>query len=187
MIAQRRSISNPLLDVATDALVCNEATLEGSIKVGARCVIHPKATIIAKDGPIVIGEGNLIEEQTLIINKNRPGDPAENTPLIIGNHNVFEVGSEFQGKSIGNHNIVESKAKVGTCTTLSNGCVIGAACDVNIDEVLPENTVICGDKYLRRINADKPQPQTQQIDFLKKILPNYHHLTTNKNKKTSTS
>lgn len=30
--------------------------------------MHPKARIIAEAGPIVIGEGNLIEEQALIIN-----------------------------------------------------------------------------------------------------------------------
>lgn len=35
---------------------------------GPRTVIHPKARIIAEAGPIVIGEGNLIEEQALIIN-----------------------------------------------------------------------------------------------------------------------
>lgn len=37
--------------------------------VGARTVVHPKARIIAEAGPIVIGEGNLIEEQALIINR----------------------------------------------------------------------------------------------------------------------
>ena len=36
---------------------------------GARTVVHPKARIIAEAGPIVIGEGNLIEEQALIINR----------------------------------------------------------------------------------------------------------------------
>lgn len=36
---------------------------------GARTVVHPKARIIAEAGPIVIGEGNLIEEQVLIINR----------------------------------------------------------------------------------------------------------------------
>jgi hypothetical protein len=35
---------------------------------GPRTVIHPKARIIAEAGPIIIGEGNLIEEQALIIN-----------------------------------------------------------------------------------------------------------------------
>lgn len=36
---------------------------------GARTVVHPKARIIAEAGPIIIGEGNLIEEQALIINR----------------------------------------------------------------------------------------------------------------------
>lgn len=36
---------------------------------GARTVVHPKARIIAEAGPIIIGEGNLIEEQVLIINR----------------------------------------------------------------------------------------------------------------------
>lgn len=35
---------------------------------GPRTVVHPKARIIADAGPIVIGEGNLIEEQAVIIN-----------------------------------------------------------------------------------------------------------------------
>lgn len=36
---------------------------------GARTVVHPKARIIAEAGPIIIGEGNLIEEQALIVNR----------------------------------------------------------------------------------------------------------------------
>lgn len=40
----------------------------GCSSAGPRTVIHPKARIIAEAGPIVIGEGNLIEEQALIIN-----------------------------------------------------------------------------------------------------------------------
>lgn len=39
-----------------------------SVYSGPRTVVHPKARIIAEAGPIVIGEGNLIEEQALIIN-----------------------------------------------------------------------------------------------------------------------
>ena len=31
--------------------------------------MHPKARIIAEAGPIIIGEGNLIEEQCEIINR----------------------------------------------------------------------------------------------------------------------
>ena len=36
---------------------------------GSRTVIHPKSRIIAEAGPIIIGDNNLIEEQTQIINR----------------------------------------------------------------------------------------------------------------------
>ena len=55
--------------IAPDAVVCDEATLEGDITIGPRCVIHPKAVIVAKDGPIVFGEGNLVEEYSKIVNR----------------------------------------------------------------------------------------------------------------------
>lgn len=50
-------------------MVCFEADYYGDITIGARTVIHPKARIIAEAGPIIIGEGNLIEEQAQIINR----------------------------------------------------------------------------------------------------------------------
>uniref|UniRef100_A0A674INQ6 Dynactin subunit 6 n=1 Tax=Terrapene triunguis TaxID=2587831 RepID=A0A674INQ6_9SAUR len=54
--------------IAPGAVVCVESEIRGDVTIGPRTVIHPKARIIAEAGPIVIGEGNLIEEQTLIIN-----------------------------------------------------------------------------------------------------------------------
>lgn len=51
------------------AVVCNECELRGDITIGSLTIVHPRASIIAADGPIVIGEGNLIEEQASIINK----------------------------------------------------------------------------------------------------------------------
>jgi dynactin-6 len=50
--------------------------------------------IIAEAGPIIIGENNLIEEQTVIINKKTDSADNSNTKImIIGDNNVFEVGS----------------------------------------------------------------------------------------------
>ena len=49
-----------------------------------------KAQIIAEKGPIVIGNDNLIEEGVIIKNSN------EET-LYVGNENIFEVQSQFEG------------------------------------------------------------------------------------------
>ena len=42
---------------------------------------------------LLSGEGNLIEEQSEIINKCDPAEVGDTVPvMIIGNNNVFEVG-----------------------------------------------------------------------------------------------
>lgn len=73
------------VSIATGAVVSSECDLQGDIIVGTRTVIHPKARILARAGPIRIGESNLIEEQVEIVNDT------PNTILIIGDFNVFEV------------------------------------------------------------------------------------------------
>ena len=55
--------------IAPDAMVCNECELHGDITIGSMTVIHPKASIIAEAGPIIIGECNIVEEQARIINR----------------------------------------------------------------------------------------------------------------------
>uniref|UniRef100_A0A803XWE7 Dynactin subunit 6 n=1 Tax=Meleagris gallopavo TaxID=9103 RepID=A0A803XWE7_MELGA len=103
-------------------------------------------------------------------------EEVEPKPMIIGTNNVFEVGCYSQAMKVGDNNVIESKAFVGRNVILTSGCIIGACCNVNTYEVIPENTVIYGADCLRRVQTERPQPQTLQLDFLMKILPNYHHL-----------
>ncbi|XP_018615102.1 dynactin subunit 6 [Scleropages formosus] len=167
--------------IAAGAVVCVESEIKGDVTIGPRTVVHPKARIIAEAGPIVIGEGNLIEEQALIINgypENIMPDSegVEPKTMVIGINNVFEVGCVSQALKIGDNNVIESKAEVGRNVILTSGCIIGGCCQVNTCEVIPENTVIYGSGCMRRVQTERPQPQTLQLDFLMKILPNYHHL-----------
>lgn len=39
---------------------------------------------------------------------------------------------------------------------LTNGCIVGAACQLTYPEIVPENTVIFGSKCSRRQQADRP-------------------------------
>uniref|UniRef100_A0A674GRK3 Dynactin subunit 6 n=11 Tax=Passeriformes TaxID=9126 RepID=A0A674GRK3_TAEGU len=176
-----RPIAPRSVKIAPGAVVCVESEIRGDVTIGPRTVIHPKARIIAEAGPIVIGEGNLIEEQALIINGypeniTPESEDVEPKPMVIGTNNVFEVGCYSQAMKVGDNNVIESKAFVGRNVILTSGCIIGACCNVNTYEVIPENTVIYGADCLRRVQTERPQPQTLQLDFLMKILPNYHHL-----------
>jgi dynactin-6 len=55
--------------IAPGAMVCNECELRGDITIGSMTVIHPRASIIAEAGPIIIGECNIVEEQARIVNR----------------------------------------------------------------------------------------------------------------------
>lgn len=57
------------IKVGVGAIVCEEAILKGDITIGSRTVVHPRASIIAEAGPIIIGEGNIIEEMATIMNR----------------------------------------------------------------------------------------------------------------------
>jgi carbonic anhydrase/acetyltransferase-like protein (isoleucine patch superfamily) len=67
----------------------NTVYMKGKVKIGKGtssfsfkrthlgCIIHPAASIIAENGPIIIGEYNIIEERSLITNKGIKGPGGE--------------------------------------------------------------------------------------------------------------
>lgn len=166
------------LKCSPTTLICREKTvILGDVTIGADCVIHPASVIIAKEGPIVIGNSNLIEERVKIVNDRR------NT-MNIGDHNVFEVNSQCQAPLVGNHNILEAKSRVGRNIELTNNCVIGAGCELTEEgpqgdeiERFPPYTVISGKELNRTIVPNLATNSLfPQLDFLRKVLPNYQKL-----------
>jgi len=71
--------------IHTKAVVCQDVDLRGDITIGSGTIVHPKATIFAITGPIVIGTGNIIEEGAIIINRKKE-------TMRIGDENLFEIG-----------------------------------------------------------------------------------------------
>ncbi|ALC42868.1 l-2-37Ce [Drosophila busckii] len=159
------------------SVVCEESTLRGDITFSSGCVVHPSATIIAEAGPIIIGENCIVEEYATITHRLQPGASWDvNKILSIGGHNVFEVGCNVEASRIGDKNVFESKCYVGSGVSVSSGCVIGAGIQICMAQQLPENTIVYGQQALQREAIEKQGSQTLQIDFLRKVLPNYHHL-----------
>lgn len=157
------------------SIVCEESNLIGDITISAGCVIHPSASIVAEHGPIVLGENCIIEEYAKIIYKHsKTLEP--NAILHIGSNNVFEVGCMVQAQKIGDKNVFECKCEVGPEVTITSGCIIGAGVKLYCPQELNENSVIFGKDNLQREAIEKHGSQTLQIDFLRKVLPNYHHL-----------
>lgn len=120
-------------DIHPDAVVCMEAELRGDhkITIGANSVLHPACIIDASSGPIVIGEGNIIEEQVRISNASAHSGKA----LVVGDYNLLEVRSEIRNSDIGDFNHLEVKAVLEEGNDIGDGNVI--CCGVR----MPKNAV----------------------------------------------
>lgn len=147
------------LKIMPKAIVCecDDSIFYGDITVSSGCIIHPRVTIIAKSGPIIIGENCLIEEYTTIIHDT--GDDtcsmAKPPVLVIGANNVFEVGSRVEANKIGEKNLFECKCYVSSAVMVTNNCIIGAGCQLIGEQTLSENSIIHGRSCAERESIEK--------------------------------
>ncbi|XP_055329372.1 dynactin subunit 6-like isoform X2 [Paramacrobiotus metropolitanus] len=147
------------------AIVPKETELKGEITIGQGTVLHPSCKIIAENGPIVIGEGNIIEEKAIIRNRFPVGEDGTRKTLYIGSRNLLEAYSVVEG-SVGNNNSILCKARIGPLTTISTGCVIGVMCSINSDETLAPDTII----IVHRRSCGVPPKATAYISLHSEII-----------------
>ena len=152
---------------------------------------------MARSGPIVIGDNNIVEERAEILNEG-----PEEAVMILGSGNLVGAGARVASLKMGNSNVVEAGARVGRGTVLSYGCVLTAGqlqfqifyclfatalilvvvyLGVQFEraEVLPEMTVIYsepGGGDLMRGRASSVQQLGPELQLLAKILPNHHQV-----------
>ncbi|GAV08215.1 hypothetical protein RvY_17941 [Ramazzottius varieornatus] len=169
----------PGVIILAKAIVARESELQGQITIGGGTIVHPSARILAENGPIVIGDGNIIEERVTIRNVFPVNEDGSSRTLYIGSKNLFETFSVTEG-NIGDLNTISCKARVGKATTLRNGCVVGVSCAVDSAETIPDNMFIYrnGENIERRTSDFNQTPPSidDHLEFLQKQLPNYHYI-----------
>lgn len=162
--------------IHSKAVVCQDVDLKGDITIGAGTVVHPKATIFAIVGPIVIGQNCIIEEGVIIVNRRKE-------IMRIGDDNLFEIGCRVESPSVGNSNTVSTRARLHYTIRLTSHCVIGAGCLVAPieDEILEDFTVIYGAAGEKRIwsgrgNVQEMDLRRKHSEYLQDMLPKFNRL-----------
>lgn len=158
------------LQIGTDCIICEQAEIKGNVTIGSSTIIHPKARIIAEAGPIIIGEGNLIEEKAVIWNRAADNASGVTPVMIIGSMNVFEVFSHCEALKVGDRNTFEPKSFVDREVVVTDGCVVGAGCSLTGSEVLEKQTSVFGSKCCRTQSA-VISSHASQMETLAKTLP----------------
>ncbi|CAE8599763.1 unnamed protein product, partial [Polarella glacialis] len=124
--------------------------------------------------------GGAREEQVEITNTSEE-------PLVIGDHNLFEVGARILGgggRRIGDANVFECRATLDPGCSVGSGCTLGVGASLTEGESLPDETVVVGPPGMRHTERGAKEANTQAhtqavlnyIEVLKETLPRCHHL-----------
>ena len=148
--------------------------------IGSGTVIHPRATILALQGPITIGTNNIVEEMAVIVNRT-------NQPMTIGDDNLFQVGCResvsshlhspwartdacvctgIESRSVGSGNTFEVRSKVAHTVNVGSYCTIGAACTVVPDTLWPGTADDLFNEQDEEETENDPAPSPPQVDQL---------------------
>ncbi|EIN13150.1 trimeric LpxA-like protein [Punctularia strigosozonata HHB-11173 SS5] len=162
--------------IHSKAVVCQDVELKGDITIGAGTIVHPKATIFAIAGPIVIGANCIIEEGAIIVNRRKE-------VMRVGDDNLFEIGCRVECPSIGSFNTISTRARVHHTVRLGSHCAIGPCCLVvpPEDESLPDYTVVYGPGAERRTWSGRGKVQEADLrrkhaEYLREMLPKFNRL-----------
>lgn len=179
--------------ISPGALVCEDARVEGDVTIGSGTVVHPRCSILATSGPIVIGPDCVIEEQVVIVNDNGGGggDGGDGAVMEIGGMNLFEVGCVVEAARVGSCNVVEPKAVLGRGCVVGDGCVVAATVKVEAAAAVPDETVLYragpeGKQFARLQPRSKARHATQITRYLEILrepesrccILNFHNLKT---------
>ncbi|KAJ7577077.1 trimeric LpxA-like protein [Mycena floridula] len=160
--------------IHSKAIVCQDVELKGDITIGSGSIVHPKATIFAIAGPIVIGANCIIEESSIIVNRRKE-------VMRIGDDNLFEIGCRIECPSIGDSNTLSTRSRVHHTVRIGSYCVIGAGCLVvpTEDEILEDYTVIYGPfaerrKWSGRGKVQEADLRRKHAEYLREMLPKFN-------------
>ena len=122
------------------------------ITIGHATVIHPKAVIVARDGPIEIGDYCIVEEYCEIRNEladsstssQKSSSSSAAPAMVIGHQNHFCVRSEVRSGRIGSQNRFLPGSSLGIASAVGDHCIVEPYCRISHDVSLPSETVVFG-------------------------------------------
>ncbi|WVO12753.1 hypothetical protein L204_100361 [Cryptococcus depauperatus] len=172
------------LTAHSTSLICQDTDLRGPITVGPSVIIHPKATVLAVGGPIIIEEGCIIEELCVIVNRRKEA-------MTIGKHNHFMVGCRIESPSIGDYNTFQPRSTASSAVIISDHCVLSAGVtlwsfptllDSEIETLLPYTVVYGADSARKTWDGSGQQSEmnlrTKHAEYLREIMPKFNRLRT---------
>jgi carbonic anhydrase/acetyltransferase-like protein (isoleucine patch superfamily) len=138
--------------IADSAFISEAAYIVGDVEIGEHSSVWPGAIVRGDTGKVVIGKYTAIEDNC-VIHSGIPGDG----DTYIGDFCNIAHGAVIHCKSIGDRVMIGIMATVLHNARIGNFCLIGAACLVMEDMVVPDHSFVVGvpGKIKNKVQADQ--------------------------------
>lgn len=139
-------------DIAASALVFDEATLIGDVRLGERVSVWPGAVLRGDNAPIVVGDDSNLQDGCVV-----HSDPGY--PVTMGRQVTVGHLAMLHGCRIGDDVLVGMNATVLNGADIGDRCIIGAGALVTSGKRFPPGSLIVGSpaKVVRELTKDEIQ------------------------------
>ncbi|CAK7270217.1 hypothetical protein SEPCBS119000_003975 [Sporothrix epigloea] len=157
------------------------------VTISSNTVIHPRARLDAKGGPINIGRRCIVEERAVVGGGGSsshhsgpvslPGSfPSREGSVTLGDYVSVETGAVIEaGAAVGQGSVVGARSQVGSGAVIGRYCTLAPQTRIPAGEKVPDYTVVFGQQRRRdgRMGASETrhQLQTLKIEVLRKLIP----------------
>jgi carbonic anhydrase/acetyltransferase-like protein (isoleucine patch superfamily) len=135
MAIYRLGVRIPSIDAL--AWVHEQATVMGSVTLGAQASVWPQATLRGDTEPLVIGRGSNIQDGSVV-----HADPG--CPLRVGEYVTVGHLVMLHGCIIGNGSLIGIQSIVLNGASIGRNCLVGAGSLITEGKVFPDNSLILG-------------------------------------------
>ncbi len=145
--------------IADTALVFDNATIIGDVKLGECCSVWPCATIRGDVSAIIVGNNTNIQDNA-VVHGNVGLD------VLIGNNVTIGHGAIVHGCKIGNDCLIGMGSIVLDGAVVEDGAVIAAGCVVPPGKTVPKDHLAVGNpmKIVKELNDDMKKMMKENID-----------------------
>lgn len=130
------------------AYVFENATVIGTVTLGARVGIWAYATLRGDNEPIVIGDDSNVQEGCVL-----HADPG--FPLTVGRGVTVGHQAMLHGCTIGDGSLIGIQAVILNGAVIGKSCLIGACALITEGKQIPDNSLVVGSpaKVVRQLDA----------------------------------
>ncbi len=159
--------------IGKDTIINETARIIGDVSIGDKCYIGSNVTVRGDLAHIVIGNYNIIEDDTLIYPGEEYSDGLlSHSEMIIGSYGVIEKKCIIQANYIGDYFKICNGAIVEKGTQLNEGVFVLSGSVVASGAIIPPMSVLIGNPahILRKLSFGEKERHESYIEAYYELM-----------------